>query len=279
MMPGTRYPGWSIEKTVEIDESFRGETQSQLATERRKRALEDYRNKFIRMSIIDPDPDKLMLSGGEFVHLYLRFLFEIRKHGAPLRRLELGRTPPTPFGEKTEKLVQSLLWELRRSPDIVFLTGTRGDSGRGNVISRVRQRFSDLQKLLEEGISAIGSLGSVVNECFHICELVSKPGRYHLLVLSIRDLESARDSHVAEIYFKGDQPLVVPLKAIDLIRRQADHCRVWLEEFDHFRVELTDLSGLLDALGGPSLEELESNLDMVGRWRIASLQHILLSLE
>ena len=47
--------------------------------------------------------ERFQLSGGEFLSLYLRFFYETRKYGRLSKGLILGKGPPTPFGETTEK--------------------------------------------------------------------------------------------------------------------------------------------------------------------------------
>ena len=272
----TRFPNWSIEDVIDLDESFRGESQSQLASQRRRLTLEKKRQKFLSIGLMESDPHKFVLSGGEFVHLYLRFWYEIRKFGDLSRRLELGKGPPTPFSEKTEKLIHSLSWELSRTPDIVYLGLNRSEVGASDIIGGVKRRFSSLEKLLSGESSAIKDVDKgAVAECLNLCELVTKPGPHHLLILCVRNLENPRELHEVEMYFTGEELLVVPLDAISLIKRQADDSRVWLEEFEHFPVNLPNLSGLLEALGVPTLDELVSQLNPVARWRFSSVQHLL----
>ena len=77
----TRYPNWSITDIVELDESFRAEGRSLAATSRREATLKEKREKFVGLGLMVDDPHRCILSGDEFLALYLRFWYEIRKHG------------------------------------------------------------------------------------------------------------------------------------------------------------------------------------------------------
>ena len=93
----TRYPNWSIADIVELDESFRAEGRSLAASARREAMLKAKRDKFIDLGLMDEDPHKFTLAGDEFLSLYLRFWYEISKHGNLSRSLVLGKGPPDTF--------------------------------------------------------------------------------------------------------------------------------------------------------------------------------------
>ena len=101
----TRYPNWAIKDIVGLDESFRAEGKSLAASSRRESMLTEKRDKFVSLGLMNEDPHTFTLAGDEFLSLYLRFWYEIRKHGDLSRSLVLGKGPATPFGEKTENLL------------------------------------------------------------------------------------------------------------------------------------------------------------------------------
>jgi len=272
----TRYPNWSADHVVDLDESFRGEVRSALASSRRKRMLEQKKQQFVSMSIMLDEPERFKLAGTEFLYLYLRFWYEVRKYGRLLRRLILGEIPHTPFSEKTDKLVRSLAWELRQGPGIsrfIFHSNSREEAE--VVINQVRERFSVLEALLRGEKEVVKSKLGVVSECLHTCELVSKPGLYYLLCLTVRNLEIPRELMQIELYFESSEIKYINLpELMKVINQQASEARILVEGFDLFQVNLVDLPGMFSLIGGPTLEDIMEKLDIVQRWHIAAIRHL-----
>jgi len=272
----TRYPNWSVDQIVDLDESFRGEAKSALASSRRKLTLEQKKEQFVSMGIMRDEPDHFMLAGTEFLYLYLRFWYEIRKYGRLSRRLILGEIPHMPFSEKTDKLVRSIAWELRQGPGFsrfIFYSNSREEAE--VIINRVRERFSLLESLSKGDKDAIKSKIDMLSECLHTCELVSKPGLYYLLCLTIRNLEIPRELMQVELYFESSEIEAINLtELMRLINQQASESRLLVEGFDLFQVNLFDLPGMFSLIGGPTLDDIVEKLDVVGRWHIAAIRHI-----
>ena len=269
----TRYPNWAITEIVELDESFRAEGKSLAASSRREAMLREKRERFVDLGLMDEDPTTFTLAGDEFLSLYLRFWYEIRKHGQLSRSLVLGKGPATPFGEKTEKLVRFVAWELQRRPTIIQNTFRPQDLGYDDRVEAVRARFSALDDLLGGDPASLGENQNVLNELFRTCELVSRPGSHHLLCLSVRNLENPRETMGIELYFdSAEVPLVVPMSTLSELRQRANDSRLLVEGWDNFTVELPTLDGLLEAIGAPRLEELMEQVGTLARWRFSSVQ-------
>ena len=223
---------------------------------------------------MDEDPNKYILAGDEFLSLYLRFWYEIRKHGQLSRSLVLGKGPATPFGEKTEKLVRFVAWELKRQPAIIMNTFSGHDLGNDDPVEAVRERFSALNDFLSGTPVRPDENQNVLNECFRTCELVSRPGTHHLLCLSVRNLENPRETMGIELYFDtAEIPLIVSTSTLTSLRQRADDSRILVEGWDNFAVELPTLNGLLEAIGGPRLDEIVAQVGTLARWRLSSVQH------
>ena len=271
----TRYPHWAIADIVELDESFRAEGKSLAASSRREVTLQDKREKFVGLGLMGEDPEKYTLAGDEFLSLYLRFWYEIRKHGELSRSLVLGKGPPTPFGEKTEKLIRFVAWELGRPPSIVMHTFDPHDHEHEDRVEAVKARYVALHDLVQGNPARLGENPNVVNEWFRTCELVRNPGTHHLLCLSVRNLENPRETMGIELYFdSAEDPLIIPATMLNSLRQRADDSRILIESWDNFAVDLPSLSGLLETIGGPRLEELMAQVGPLVRWWIASVQHL-----
>ena len=274
----TRYPNWSVKDIIDLDESFRGEAKSDLATTRRERNLTKKQEYFVSLGLMVKDTDRYILAGGEFVSLYLRFWHEVRRYGKLSRGLVLGKGPPTPFGEKSEKLVQSLSYVLGESPKLgrfIFHPYYRDE---GDIIGSIKRRFSMLAKLVAgerpDGEDMLGLLG----ECFNVCEMVGKEGAFYLLCLSLRNLENPREVMQVELYFDAAQMRAIDLLSLfNLMNQQAYDARVLIERYDGFLIELPDLASLLKAVGVPSLDVLLAQIGVVERWRLTSIQHLIQS--
>ena len=270
----TRYPHWVIADIVELDESFRAEGKSMAACLRREAMLQEKREKFVALGLMVADPQQYTLDGDEFLALYLRFWYEIRKWGELSPSLVLGKGPPTPFGEKTEKLIRFVAWELGRRPTIVMQTFSPHDNESKDRIEAVRARFSALQDLVSGTPVRLTENPNVVNEWFRTCEFVKNPGLHHLLCLSVRNRENPRETMGIELYFdSAEKPLIVPASMLHSLRQRADDSRIAIEGCDNFTVELPSLTGLLETIGGPRLEELMAQVGPLVRWWIASIQH------
>lgn len=276
----TRYLGWSTQDIVDLDECFRGEAKSQLALVRRARSLEEKRKKFISIGLLANDADRYVLAGDEFLYLYLRFWYEIRKYGCLRRSLVLGKPPPTSFVEKTDKLAKAIGWDLGQNAEITISTFHRYGRGEGDIISTIRRRFSILDKIMKGELPPPEDVSSIIDECFRTCRLVGKQSQYHLLCLSIRNLENPRELLQLELYFDTDgKPLVIPMSSIARLKNQAEDAKILLEAFDDFVVTLPDLAGLLNAISAPALDEIISSLDMVESWRLASVLRLVSEYE
>jgi hypothetical protein len=186
----TRYVDWSLRETVELDESFRGEGISVQAMDRREQYYRKKFEYFEKMQLIlkNPDKDSYSLEGGDFLNLYIRFLYEIRKYGSLSRKLILGKGPPTPFGEKAEKLVTAITNALGRSPELTQFVVHSYYRDEGDIIETVRKRFNTLSKLinlhdhLEE--SDRRKSADIIAECFETCRLIREAGVYYVLVVA-----------------------------------------------------------------------------------------------
>ena len=269
----TRYPNWHMQDIIDLDESFRGESKSELAIARRKRNLEDKKGHFVALGLMADDKDRYQLMGGEFVSLYLRFLYETQKYGKLSRRLILGKGPPTPFGETTEKLVTSLAYHFGQSPELQRLVFHHYHRDFGDIIERVEQRFSVLADLKCGRKPKGENLEEQILECFTVCELIGKGGSYYLLCLSVRNRDNPRELIQVELYFDLSKNYTIDLISLfRLLNQQAEDARVLIEGYHGFWVELPNLEGLLDAIG-IAFEDLLEKLPPVLKWRLSSIQH------
>ena len=271
----TRYPNWTISDIVALDESFRSEGTSQAALLRRETALIRKREDFVLRGLMSEDTDKCVLAGDEFLALYLRFWYEIRKHGRLSRSLVLGKGPPTPFGERIEKLVRFFCWELRRLPSIVINTFNTHDQGSDEQVAAVMARFEALESLQAGEPFEPSENLEFLAKWFGTCELVSKPGRYYMVYFFVRNLQNPRETVGIELYFYlEDEPLIITDTTLHSLRQRAEDCKILVEGWKHFAVELPSLNGLLDAIGGPRVDELMTQMSTLARWYLASVQHV-----
>ena len=110
-----------------------------------------------------------------------------------------------------------------------------------------------------------------LGDCFQLCEMLGHPGPYFLVVLAIRNLENPRESIVAEVYFRGDEPL--PL-SVDALNGQAEAAKIAIEEFDAFLVNIPSLEALVKASSGRELEDILRRLPAAAAWMIRSVRHL-----
>jgi len=267
----TRYPHWRVEDIVTLDEAFRGERLGPRAARRRTEQLEVKHKKFVAMRLLQDRSDKYVLAGDEFLYLYLRFWYEVRKRGDLSRRLDLGEGPPTAFGEKVDKLIRSLAWENGRVIKLLRIGFAADESPREQVIVRIRQRFAVLDDVVGLRSLDAASRARSLTECFDVCELIGTPGQYYLLVLAVRNLENPRESILAEVYLKGTDPITFPLT---LMREQAEAATILVEEFDAWCVSIPSLEDLVKASSGRELQELMDKLGPVEAWMLKSIRRL-----
>jgi len=272
----TRYPNWLIEDIINLDEAFRGESKCDLAYARRKRQVVEKQEHFTSMGLIASDQDRCKLEGGEFIHLYLRFLYEVRKYGKLLKKLVLGKGPPTPFGEKTEKLARSIAYTLGRSPELMRYAVHSYYRDEGDIVETIRHRFTIFTKLMEGMHPRTKDIEEIVTECFRICQLIGKPGEFYMLCISVRNLDNPRESTHVELYFptEEEQGKIDVTSLMKLVKQQADDARISLEAYGDMIVRLPSLKDLVDRITGTTLDNLLPKLDMVDRWKLMSVQHI-----
>ena len=273
----TRYPNWSVEDIIDLDEAFRGEAKSDLAYERRKQRLIKKWAYFTSKGLMSSDSSRYTLLGGEFANLYLRFHYEVHKYGKLLKRLILGKGPPTPFGEKTEKLVRSIAYTLGQSPQFTTFTVHQYYRDRGDLVETIRHRYEVLTQLMKGKSGKEEDVKEIITECFKVCMLVRKPGTFIILCLAIRDLDYPRDSIHVEMYFninemQGEEFDLISL--FKIVRQQAKNARVLIESNGEIKADIPDLKGLLNSITGIKLEDLEAKLDKINRWKLASVLHV-----
>ena len=271
----TRYPNWNIQDVIELDESFRGDCRSNRVISRRKHCLEEKHGHFIQLGLMIDDKERYQLVGGEFISLYLRFFYETRKYGKLSRRLILGKGPPTPFGETTEKLVRSLAYHFGQTPELQSLVFHHYHRDFGDIIEKVKRRLSVLEQLRGGKKPEGKDLDELILQCFTTCELIRKEGNYYLLCLSVRNRDNPRQVIQVELYFDLDQNYVIDLVSLfKVLNQQAEDARVLIEGYSGFWVELPDLIGLLNA-AGIVFEDLLKSVPLSLKWHLTSIQHLI----
>jgi hypothetical protein len=270
----TRYPNWRIQDIVDLDESFRGDCRSSRAISRRVSFLEDKHRYFVQIGLMIDDKERFQLAGGEFISLYLRFFYETRKYGELSKGLVLGKGPPTPFGETTEKLVRSLVYHFGQAPELQSLIFHHYHRDFGDIVEKVKQRFSVLEQLKNGKRPQGKDLGQLMVECLATCELIGKAGNYYLLCLSVRNRDNPRQIIQVELYFDLEQNYTFDLVSLfKLLNQQAADARVLIEGYSGFWVELPDLVGLLKAIG-IMFEDLLERVPLSVKWHLSSIQYL-----
>ena len=90
----------------------------------------------------------------------------------------------------------------------------------------------------------------------------------------MRNRENPRETVATELYFdSAEKPLFFPTSMLDSLRQRADDSRISIEGSDYFTADLPSLTGLLEMIGAPDLEELMSQVGPLVRWWITSVQH------
>ena len=270
----TRYQNWSIQDIIDLDESFRGDSKSKDAVTRRKRCLQEKHKLFIGLELMTDDEERYQLVGGEFVALYLRFFYETQKYGSLSKNVILGKGPPIPFGETTEKLVRSLGYHFGQAPELQTLIMHHSHRDFGDIIRKVERRFSVLEEL-RQGTKPKGeNLAELISECFRTCELIGKQATYYLLCLSVRSRDNPRQVIQVELYFDLDQQYSIDLLSLfNLLNEQAEDARVLIEGYSGFWVVIPDLAGLLKSFG-VAFEDFLEKLPLILKWQLSSVQYL-----
>jgi tetratricopeptide (TPR) repeat protein len=271
----TRYPNWKMQDIVDLDESFRGDCRSLRANSRRKRCLEEKHRQFVELGLMGDDEERYQLIGGEFISLYLRFFYEIRKYGQLSRKLILGKGPPTLFGEMTEKLIRSLAYHFGQPPELNRLVVHHFHRDFGDIIEKVKRRFAVLEQLRNGQKPQGKDLDELLAECFTICEVIEKEGSYFLLCLSVRNRDNPREIIQAELYFDLQQNYAIDLESVfKVVNQQAEDARVLIEGYNGFWVKLPNLMGLLKP-AGIIFEDLLKGVPLTAKWHLSSIQHLI----
>jgi len=268
----TRYPAWRTEDIIALDEAFRGERRSLRASARRAEQLQAKRKRFVEWRLLEDVPERYALIGGEFVSLYLRFWYELKKYGALISRLDLRQGPRTPFGEKVDKLISSLEWIVGRGAELITFAFVADESPREQLIIRVHQRFAALKSLIDMGPPDVETTRRFISEWLGTCKLIGRSGLYSLLVLAIRSRENPRESILAEVYFEGTEPIIFPA---DLMRDQVEAAALLIEAIDILPVHIPSPEELVKAVtGGMELEEVLKGLDPFEQWHIRAVRRL-----
>ena len=275
----TRYPDWKVQDVINLDESFRGEIRSKIAEQRRLEMIHRKRQEFAEKGIMEDNPDRLSLVGGEFMYLYIRFWYELRKYGELLKKVDLRNEPMTLFGEKVDKLINSLCYELDRYADIRITHTIPHDTQLGEIALSIKKRFGILNRILKKDFAFGEDVSQQISECFQLCELVSKPGPYNLIFLTVRNLDNPKELEHVELYCPNDSLLVLPTSAVTSIVTQSKEANLSIEGLETIPTTLTDLKGLVEAIGAPSLEDFIQNLDSIQKWYVSSVQHLVKDTE
>jgi Tfp pilus assembly protein PilF len=268
----TRYPGWNPLDVVALDEAFRGAKTSPRALERRHRRLKQKWEAFVKLGLLQDKADRYMLAGDEFLQVYLRFFYEVRKYGNLKKQLQLGKGPMTPFGERAEKLVRSLAWQVNRHPSVVNYTFFGADAERGDLITDVRNRFTFIKSVLQGDVTETAMRSQALMESLSLCQLIARHATYYLLVIALRNLENPRESLRLEIYFETGELFILPL---DLLAEQAEAAKIQVQGFDNWFVELPTLDEFVRRLsGGHTLDELIAQTGTIAQWLVRSIQKL-----
>lgn len=275
----TRYPQWSIKDLVDVDESFRGEAVSELASSRRASFYQSKQQYFEQMGLLDKQNCSIV--GGEYMQLYVRFLYEIRKFGDLKRNLVFGKGPPTSFGEKAEKLVSAITYALGRSPELQNFVVHSYLRDEGDIVETVRQRYLTLAALMkskkQSNVIDFDQFNNIISDCFQICRLLKESGNYYVLIVAIRNLENPRELTHIELYFSSAEEQG-PIELTSLFKIMGDHAknaRVSLESYGGFITAIPDLKQLLKVTTGKDLQELTSQLDILNKWKLFSVQRLI----
>ena len=269
----TRFPNWTIEDIAELDESFRGDVKSKEATERRRQSLISKQKHFSKLGLMTVDEKRLRLVGGEFLALYLRFIYETRKFGELSQQLILGKGPVSPFGETTDKLVKSFAFHFGQAPELQRLLFHNYHRDFGDILERIKGRFSLLQQLMQGVKLDTEKLAEILSECFSVCELIGRTAEYFLLCLSVRNRDNPRQVIQVELYFDVSQTYEFDLASLfNLLTKQAEEGRVLIEGYNGFWVELPDLDGLLKKIG-LGLEDVLRDAPLLVKWHFLSVGH------
>lgn len=269
----TRYSRWTIKDNVMLDESFRGTAMSEQAAARRERNLEKKCQYFIQQGILLVNDNTPLLLGGEFTHLYIRFLYEVRKYGNLVRRLVLGNGPETIFSEKTQKLALLLSRALGQPPKLQRFVLHSYTRDKGDIVGTVQRRFSLLTRLLDGEQVDTKEITNNLSDCLAVCELVRKAGEYYLLCLSIRNLENPRELMQIELYFDFNENHPVDLTALlQLVTEQCGATKIMIDGYGGVFVKVPDLPTFIKAIVGRSFEEFVLELNAIDNWRLTSVR-------
>lgn len=276
----TRYPGWNIDEVVDLDESFRGEVVSKCAKQRRIVEIEDRRQYFIERELMANDPQGFILYGDEYAHLYLRFWYEVMKYGKLSETIVVGQKTQTTFGEKADKLAEAIGWEIKYKTELETRPGIRlsmlhedVDERGEMVVERVISRYQTFEKFKKgEKIEKDDFLEMFLG-CLEVCQLVESSGKYLMVCFALRNRERPRELIHIELYFGMDE-WAEPSLGWTSLSKQAEEAKISIEGTAITVIELPEINELLEKIG-VNLEDYVKKLDMVQRWRINCIQHML----
>lgn len=279
-----RYPNWSIEQVVDLDESFRGEASSENARVRRTRILGARREEFVKRGLLDDEPGQFVMSGGDFVsgyaNLYLRFWYEVQKYGELTRNIIIGKGPRTTFGEKADKLSNAISWEVKTfegmsfDPRIEIAVIHQDYKDKGQLlVDRVLERYKTFDQIKKGQLSVNENTVGTILECLEVCKLVDKPGSYLLICLSVRNAENHREVISLELYYRIEKGKP-PFFNLGIFSAQAKEAKITIEGHAQSIVDMPDLDGLCKQFGS-SLNEYLNILDFDDKWLIGSIQHLI----
>ncbi|BAS31156.1 AAA family ATPase [Dehalococcoides mccartyi] len=281
----TRFPNWTLNDIVSLDESFRGEAYSEAASRRRFDFINNKKQIFISDGILENDEERCILNGGEFVNLFLRFHIELKRYGKLLKKVHLNGIVPTPFSEKCIKLLNSLCYILGDNPEIGYsIFHTFFQDQEGDLIQKVKDRYHFISDLISgKAMENDEHSRSIFSECANIANLVERQGKYCLYCISIRNLDNSFELIQTEMYFNQSDPVNINLQdlnptAWENIKKQAEIAHIVIEDTACFEVDLLNLESLLKYVG-LELNQVLSKGNDIQKWTVLALQHAVKSVE
>jgi hypothetical protein len=220
--------------------------------------------------------NRYVLKGDEYLYLYVRFLYEIRKFGGLRRKLDLRNLPTSLFGEKVDKIISSFSVDIEQNPDMQFTMIISHEISLADILLQIKKKFSFLSGLIKGEMNIDvkdKDYNEIFQNCFDICELVKDKGKYYLVFMLVRNLENPQEMRAVEIYYPIKKTIIVDTTILEKLQIQAQAAKMKIEGVDHFSVDLTDLNGFFDSIG-QSMQKFLSILNPIQSWHISAVRHI-----